>query len=94
MFKRQDFKGFEVWQRDFTHLRFPNLYNLRADPFERGDESVFYQKWMADRMFVQVPIQALVAKWIESFTDFPPRQKPATFNLDRVMESMMAPKAA
>jgi hypothetical protein len=83
-----------VWQRDFTNLRFPNLYNLRADPFERGDESIFYQKWMADRMFVQVPAQAIAAEWLASFKEFPPRQKPASFNLDRVMERMIAPKVA
>jgi arylsulfatase A-like enzyme len=94
VFKEQLYKGFEVWQREFTNLRFPNLYNLRSDPFERGDESILYRKWMADRMFVQVPAQAIVSQWIESFKEFPPRQKPASFNLDRVMERMTAPKAA
>jgi arylsulfatase A-like enzyme len=94
VFKEQLYKGFEVWQREFTNLRFPNLYNLRSDPFERGDESILYRKWMADRMFVQVPAQAIVSQWIDSFKEFPPRQKPASFNLDRVMERMTAPKAA
>jgi arylsulfatase A-like enzyme len=94
VFKEQLYKGFEVWQREFTNLRFPNLYNLRSDPFERGDESILYRKWMADRMFVQVPAQAIVSQWIDSFKEFPPRQKPASFNLDQVMERMTAPKAA
>jgi arylsulfatase A-like enzyme len=35
-----------------------------------------------------------VSQWIDSFKEFPPRQKPANFNLDRVMERMTAPKAA
>src|SRR5262249_4131245 len=60
--------------------------NLRSDPFERGDESILYDKWTADRVFVQVPMQALAAKWLESFKEFPVRQKPAAFNLDQVME--------
>jgi len=94
VFKEQLHKGFEVWQREFTNLRVPDLYNLRSDPFERGDESIFYRKWMADRMFAQVPAQAIVSQWIDSFREFPPRQKPASFNLDRVMEKMTAPKAA
>jgi arylsulfatase len=94
VFKRQDAKGFEVWQNEFTNLRFPDLYNLRADPFERGDESILYRKWMADRMFAMVPAQALVAQWLSSFQEFPPRQKPASFNLDEVMQRMTAPKAA
>ena len=37
------------------NLRMPKLFNLRSDPFERGDESILYNKWMADRAFVQVP---------------------------------------
>ena len=74
----------------FTDLRLPKLFNLRADPFERGDESILYNKWMADRAFVQVPMQALAAKWLESFKEFPLRQKPASFNLDEVMRKIEA----
>ena len=44
---------------------------------------------MADRAFVQVPMQALAAQWLESFKEFPLRQKPASFNLDRVIEKLM-----
>jgi hypothetical protein len=53
-----------------------------------------YRKWWADRMFLMVPAQAIVSKWLSSFQEFPPRQKPASFSLDRVMERIMAPKAA
>jgi len=31
---------------------------------------------------------ALVAQWLESFKEFPPRQKPASFNLDEVMSKI------
>jgi arylsulfatase A-like enzyme len=89
VFKKQDHEGIGVWEGDFTNLRVPRLYNLRADPFERGDTSILYSKWMADRVFVQVPMQALVAQWLASFKEFPIRQKPASFNLDAVMEKMM-----
>ncbi|MFZ0854570.1 MAG: arylsulfatase [Hyphomicrobiaceae bacterium] len=88
VFLEQTNKGIGVWQGQFTNLRLPKLFNLRADPFERGDESIEYNKWMADRAFVQVPMQALAAKWLESFKEFPVRQKPASFNLDAVMEKM------
>jgi arylsulfatase A-like enzyme len=77
-----------VWQGQFTKLRVPNLYNLRSDPFERGPKSIYYGDWTAHRMFVQVPMQAFAAKWLESFKEFPPRQKPASFNLDEVMRQM------
>ena len=77
-----------VWQDQFTRLRAPNLYNLRSDPFERATTSIYYGDWMAHRMFVQVPMQGFAAKWLESFKEFPPRQKPASFNLDEVMRKM------
>jgi hypothetical protein len=42
-------------------------------------------------VFVLVPAQALAAQWLQSFKEFPMRQKPAAFNLDDVM-AKMAPK--
>lgn len=89
-FKEQDHKGIGVWQGEFTNLRVPKTFNLRADPFERGDESILYNKWLADRMFVQVPAQAIAAQWLESFKEFPPRHKPASFNLDDIMAKLSA----
>jgi hypothetical protein len=29
-----------------------------------------------------------VAQWLQSFKDFPPRQKPASFSIDQVMERL------
>jgi len=90
-FKIQEYKGAGVWERPFTNLRVPNIYNLRSDPFERGDESIEYFDWVFHRSFLLVPAQAMVAKWLESFKKFPIRQKPASFNLDEVMEKLTAP---
>ncbi|CAH1692841.1 Arylsulfatase [Hyphomicrobiales bacterium] len=91
VFKAQEHEGIDVWRREFTNLRAPKLFNLRADPFERGDSSMEYEKWFFDRSFIVVPTQAVVGKWLESFKEFPIRQKPASFNLDDVMRKM-APK--
>ena len=88
IFKEQEHTGLDVWQREFTNLRVPYLINLKSDPYERGPESILYDKWMVDRAFVQVPIQAFAAQWLASFQEFPPRQKPASFNLDEVMRQM------
>lgn len=79
---------FGVWEREFTNLRVPSIFQLRADPFERGAESFEYHRWLMDRAFILVPSQAVVAKWLESFKDFPIRQKPASFNLDTAMEQL------
>ena len=77
-----------VWQEPFVPLRFPKLFNLRSDPFERADEdaTMFYQKWSADRMFLLVPAQALVGQFLKTFEEFPPRQKPASFSIDEALE--------
>jgi len=37
------------------------------------------------------PAAGYVANWLQSFREFPPRQKPGSFNLDRVMEAVTAP---
>jgi arylsulfatase A-like enzyme len=88
VFKAQEHEGIDVWRREFTNFRVPKMYNLRADPFERGDSSWEYEKWMFDRSYLVVPSQAIVAKWLESFKEFPIRQKPASFNLDQVMANL------
>ncbi len=90
VFLEQRAKGLEVWREPFAQMRIPKLFNLRSDPFEAAEDStVFYDKWQADRMFIFVPAQALAAKWLESFKEFPIRQKPASFNLDQVVEHFM-----
>ena len=50
--------------------RVPQLFNLRSDPLEKGNHSIFYQKWMADRMFTLVPAQAIVAEFLKTFEEF------------------------
>lgn len=90
VFLEQRSKGMAVWREPFSQMRVPKIFNLRSDPFEDAENStLFYDKWNADHTFVQVPAQRIVAKWIESFKEFPIRQKPASFNLDAVMDTLM-----
>ena len=79
-----------VWQGQFTKLRAPSLYNLRTDPFERGPESLNYGNWQAHRMYAFVPAQAIIAEYIESFKEFPPRAKAASFSVSDVMDKITA----
>jgi arylsulfatase len=92
VFLAQEATGIGVWRKEFTKLRTPILFNLRSDPFERGTESIEYESWFFNRAFVVVPVQAVVAKWLETFKEFPIRQKPASFNLDDVMEKLSQQK--
>jgi arylsulfatase len=87
-FMEQRAHGFGVWVEPFVSLRTPKLFNLRSDPFERADEdaTVFYAKWVADRMFAFVPAQEVVAEFLKTFQQFPPRQKPASFSIDEALE--------
>jgi arylsulfatase len=89
VFLEQRGHGFDVWQEPFVELRLPKLFNLRSDPFERADhEGMGYGQWRIDRAFLIAPAGAYVAQWLQSFKEFPPRQKPGSFNLDRVMEAV------
>ena len=89
VFSEQRSHGFGVWEEPFVDLRVPALYDLRADPFERAShESIGYPMWRIERVFLLVPAQAYVANWLASFQAFPPRQKPASFSLDQVMQKL------
>ena len=60
---------------------------------EPTTKAMDYPRWRAERMFLLVPAQALVARWLSSFQDFPPRQEPSSFGIDQVMEKLTAPAA-
>jgi arylsulfatase A-like enzyme len=81
----------KVWMEPLNKLRLPLIFNLRRDPFERAQHnSNTYYDWLAYHAFKIYEMQALVAGQIEEFEKFPPRQKPASFNLDAVMRQMQA----
>jgi hypothetical protein len=60
------------------------------DPFERAERRKHRLPAMVGRSHVHLfaPAGAYVGKWLQSFREFPPRQKPGSFNLDRVMEAI------
>jgi len=88
-FMIQKSHGVNVWSDPFTTVRMPMLMNLRSDPFERAwNESIGYDKWALERVFMIAPAGAIVGEWLQSFKDFPPRQKPGSFNLSNVMDSI------
>ena len=93
-FLEQPAEGLKVWIQPFTELRAPKITNLLMDPFERAEQedAMGYQRWFIEHMFMIAPAGAFVGKWLQSFKEFPPRQKPGSFNLDRVMESVMSSK--
>ena len=77
------------WAEPFVKLRLPKMFNLRRDPFERADDnSNTYWDWEISHAYLLYEMQAIVADQIDNFIKFPPRQKPAAFNLDEVLQKI------
>ncbi len=73
----------------------PLIFNLRRDPYERAQlTSNTYYDWLIDRAYLLVPAQVYVGRFISTFREFPPRQKAASFSLDKVMEKLSDPGGA
>ena len=78
-----------AWAEPWTELRVPLIFNLRRDPYERSYRtSNTYWDWLIDRAYFLVPAQAYVGQFLETFQEYPPRQKAASFSLDQVMEKL------
>ena len=89
LFLEQRAMGFKVWSEPLVPLRVPLIMDLRADPFERAaGESSYYDAWMIDRVYVLVPAQAFVGQHLQTYVQYPPRQKPGSFNLDQVLQKL------
>ncbi len=78
-----------IWAEPFVVLRMPKLYNLRTDPFERADiTSNTYYDWYLDHDFIFYGSQFIVTEFLETFKEFPPAQKPASFTIDQALVKM------
>jgi arylsulfatase len=92
VFMEQRARGtLELWAEPFVALRVPKLFNLRTDPFERADiTSNTYYDWLLDHAYVVLAATAFVVQFLQTFEEFPPRQKAATFTIDQALEKMQA----
>ena len=78
-----------IFIEPFVTLRFPKLFNLRTDPFERADvTSNTYYDWWFDHAFICVPAQHIVGEFLATFKEFPPSQRPSSFSIDQLVEKM------
>ncbi|MCP4883613.1 MAG: arylsulfatase [Flavobacteriales bacterium] len=81
-----------VWANPFTPLRIPLIFNLRRDPYEVATiTSNTYYDWLLDHVFLLVPSQKIVGDFLNTFKEYPPRMKAASFSLDKVMEELSTP---
>ncbi|MDM0071771.1 arylsulfatase [Variovorax sp. J31P207] len=78
-----------VWAEPFVPLRLPKLFNLRTDPYEKADiTSNTYYDWLIDHVPQLNLGMAVVQPFLDSFKEFPPRQKAASFTLDQALEKL------
>ena len=90
IFMEQRVEGtLQAWAEPFVPLRVPLIFNLRRDPYERAQKtSNTYYDWLIDRVYLLVPAQDYVGKFLGTFREYPPRQEAASFSLDKVLETL------
>jgi arylsulfatase len=90
VFMEQRCRGtMQVWAEPFTRLRLPKLFNLRTDPYEFADvTSNSYWDWLINNGILALISSTIVGRFLETFREFPPVQKPNTFTIDQAMEKM------
>jgi arylsulfatase A-like enzyme len=90
VFMEQRVEGtLRIWAEPFASLRVPKLYNLRTDPFERADvTSNTYYDWVLDNAYLVLAGTTVVAQFLETFKEFPPRQEAASFTIDQVVKKL------
>jgi arylsulfatase A-like enzyme len=84
------------WLGEKTHVDVPYITNLRLDPFERTgwpnngtkDGGQQYFDWFKYQFWRFIFVQQLVAKELQTFLDYPPMQRGASFNLEAVKAEM------
>ncbi|RKQ91216.1 arylsulfatase [Solirubrobacter pauli] len=78
-----------VWSEPYVELRVPLVFNLRTDPYERANiTSNTYYDWMINHAWLLIPAQQYVAQMLQTLAEFPPRQEPASFSVDQVLEKL------
>lgn len=81
--------GLQVWSEPFTCLRVPKMFNLRMDPYERADVvSDQYYDWLTKNDYLIFDGTRRAAKFLQTFVDYPPSQRPASFSIDQIREDV------
>jgi arylsulfatase len=78
----------EGWAGPREALNFPRAVHLRSDPYETSIDSGLYTRFFGDQLWLFVPVQQEVGKWLMTFKQFPPRQATASFTIDLMMQQM------
>ena len=90
VYAEQRAKEFDVWREQFQTLRIPKVFHLRRDPFQRADEnSNTYNDWWVRTALPRLTLARVeLIGFLETLKVYPPRQRPATFTIDQMMEQL------
>ncbi len=92
---------YENWKLHFSYMEgsinegfrktpsWPLVMNLRADPFEVSWKSSMYTRWYGDNLWLFVPAQTVIGKFLSSFKDFPPVQG-GSLGIDKVLQNLQS----
>jgi hypothetical protein len=80
----------QIWPEPFVNLRVPKLFSLRTDPFERADitSNTYYYDYLVTSDYIILAATGLVAQFLETFKEFPPAQRAASFTIDQVVAKL------
>jgi arylsulfatase A-like enzyme len=90
------------WLGVKNHPDVPTIVNLRLDPFEKmafpedmtkNGSLLFFSDWYMYQFWRFVFVQQVMGKEIQTFLEFPPMQRGASFNLDALKAEMAAKMA-
>ncbi len=91
-FMQQDAPGtYEVWQKEFSNLRIPTIYNLRTDPYEHA--SITSNTWWSYQMhktFYLYPAIEIAGKFLDTFKEYPPRHPAASYTVSDAIDRLKA----
>jgi hypothetical protein len=61
-----------------------------SDPYERADiaSNTYYDFFMSDRAALFIAPQTIVARFLDTFKEYPPSQRPSSFSIDQIVEEM------
>jgi arylsulfatase len=77
----------QVWAEPFTKLRLQKIYNLFQDPYERADiTSNTFWDWQLNHVASMYGVMDDIAKFAQTFKEFPPRSIPPSFNPATIMD--------
>jgi arylsulfatase len=90
VFEKQEQPGqLDVWANPFKSLRLPKMFNLRMDPYEHAEISgSLYDQWRVENVYLIFQGVQTAAGFLQTFVDYPPSQRPASFSIDQIRRSV------